>query len=87
MGLYSIKFVKCGNCPESCKILVVLPSIKIQNKNVETRIKYSESRQTSVYSGFSRWDCKVCLVSAGLRFTQHSVDGAVSDFTVPSTER
>jgi hypothetical protein len=44
--LTSIKFVKCGNCPESCKILVVLPSIKIQNKNVDTRIKYSETRQT-----------------------------------------
>ena len=44
--LTSIKFVKCGNCSESCKILVVLPSIKIQNKNVETRIKYSETRQT-----------------------------------------
>jgi hypothetical protein len=32
---------------------------------------------SSVYSGFSRWDCKVCLVSAGVRFTQGSVDGTV----------
>ena len=31
----------------------------------------------SVYSGFSRWDSKVCLVSAGVRFTQGSVDGTV----------
>jgi hypothetical protein len=42
--LTSIKFVKCGNCPESCEIL---------------------------------WDCIVCLVSAGLRFTPGSVDGTV----------
>ena len=33
--------------------------------------------RSSVYSGFSRWDCKVCLVSAGVRFTQGSVDGTV----------
>ena len=36
--LTSIKFVKCGNCPDSCKILVVLPSIKIPNKNDDTCI-------------------------------------------------
>ena len=33
--------------------------------------------RSSVYSGFSRWDCKVCLVTAGLQFTQGSVDGTV----------
>jgi hypothetical protein len=33
--------------------------------------------RSSVYSGFSIWDCTVCLVSAGLRFTQGSVDGTV----------
>jgi hypothetical protein len=33
--------------------------------------------RSSVYSGFSRWDCIVFLVSAGLRFTQGSVDGSV----------
>jgi hypothetical protein len=27
----------------------------------------------SVYSGFSRWDCKICLGYAGFRFTQGSV--------------
>ena len=33
--------------------------------------------RSSVYSAFSRWDRIVCLVSAGLRFTQGSVDGTV----------
>jgi hypothetical protein len=31
----------------------------------------------SVYSGFSRWDCKVCLALAGFQFTQGSVDGTI----------
>ena len=30
-----------------------------------------------VYSGFSRWNCKVCLVLVGFWFTQGSVDGTV----------
>ena len=31
----------------------------------------------SVYSVFSRWDCKVCLAKTGFRFIQRSVDGTV----------
>ena len=52
-----------------------LHRFKLHRHLVDGTVKSVWFQQVFVYSGFSRWDCKVCLVSAGFRFTQGSVDG------------